>query len=193
MKNTVVWNTMIHQSLEHNNLDLGKQLFDSMPERDVASWNSMIRGFANVGQYEEALALFHDMEISVFRPNTLTLLSTLSACASHGALEAGAWIHSYVNDNDLKRDGSLDSSLIDMYSECRDIAKAIQIFEESPRRDLFTWTSIICGLAMHGHGKKALCYFSEMNESQVSPDEVTMVGVTKLQWSECSALVLMLD
>ena len=54
---------------------------------------------------------------------------------------------------------------------------AIQIFEESPRRDLFTWTSIICGLAMHGHGKKALCYFSEMNESQVSPDEVTMVGV----------------
>ena len=71
-------------------LDLGKQQFDSMPKRDVASWNSMIRGFANVGQYEEALALFHDMEISVFRPNTLTLWSTLSACASHGALEAEA-------------------------------------------------------------------------------------------------------
>ena len=177
MKNTVVWNTMIHQSLEHNNLELGKQLFDSMPERDVASWNSMIRGFANVGQYEEALALFQDMEISVCRPNTLTLLSTLSACASHGALEAGAWIHSYVNNNDLNRDRLMDSSPIDMYSKCGDIAKAIQIFKESPRRDLFTWTSIIYGLAMHGHGKKALCYFSEMNESQVSPDEVTMVGV----------------
>ena len=148
-----------------------------MPERDVASWNSMIRGFANVGQYEEALALFHDMEISVFRPNTLTLFSTLSACASNGALEAGAWIHSYVNSNDLNRDGSLDSSMVNMYSKCGDITKAIQIFEESPRRDLFTWTSIICGLAMHAHGKKALCYFSEMNASQVSPNEVTMVGV----------------
>ena len=50
----------------------------------------MIRGFTNVGQYEEALSLFHDMEILVFRPNTLTLLSTLSACASRGALEDGA-------------------------------------------------------------------------------------------------------
>ena len=137
----------------------------------------MIQGFANIGQYEEALALFHDMEISVFRPSTLTLLSTLSACASHGALETGAWIHSNVNNNDLNRDGSLDSSLIDMYSKCGDIAKAIQIFEDSPRRDLFTWTSIICGLEMHGHVKKALCYFSEMSESQVSPDEVTMVRV----------------
>ena len=47
LKTTVVWNTMIHQSLEHNNLDPGKQLFNSMPERDVASWNSIIRGFAN--------------------------------------------------------------------------------------------------------------------------------------------------
>ena len=64
-----------------------------------------------------------------------------------------------------------------MYSKCGDIAKAIKIFEESPRRDLFTWTSIICGLAMHGHVKKPLCYFSKMNESQVSLDEVTMVGV----------------
>ena len=37
LETTMVWNTMIHQSLEHNNLDLGKQLFNLMLERDVAS------------------------------------------------------------------------------------------------------------------------------------------------------------
>ncbi|RVX20621.1 Pentatricopeptide repeat-containing protein, chloroplastic [Vitis vinifera] len=177
MKNIVVWNTMIHQSVEHNNLELGKQLFQSMPDRDVVSWNSMIGVFARIGQYQEALTWFHEMEFSGVSPNTLTLLSTLSACASHGALDTGAWIHAYVDKNDMNRDGSLDSSLIDMYSKCGDIDKAVQIFEESTRRDLFTWTSIVCGLAMHGRGEKALHYFSKMKEAQVQPDDVTMVGI----------------
>ena len=129
------------------------------------------------------------MEISVFRPSTLTLLSTLSACASHGALEAGPWIHSFVNNNDLNRHGSLDSSLIDMYSKCGDIAKAIQIFEESPERDLFTWTSIICGLAMHGHVKKALCYFSEMYRERARR---RLVLEAALEESRIVALALMM-
>ncbi|KAK6937593.1 E motif [Dillenia turbinata] len=176
-KNVVMWNTMIHQCIEHKNLDLAKHLFGLLSYRDVVSWNTMVAGLSSEGLHKEALALFHEMECSDVKPNTLTLLSTLSACASLGALETGTWIHAYIERNDMNLDGSLDSGLIDMYAKCGNIDKAVQIFERSPRKNLFAWTSTICGLAMHGHGMKALHYFNEMQKANVQPDDVTLVGV----------------
>ncbi|KAF8412700.1 hypothetical protein HHK36_000668 [Tetracentron sinense] len=177
MKNIVVWNTMIHQCVEHDSLELMQHLFNIMPDRDVVSWNTIIGGLSQAGRCKEAVALFHEMELSDVKPNGLTLLSVLSACASLGALDTGTWIHAYAEKNNLNSKGSLDSSLIDMYSKCGSIDKSVQVFQKVPIRDLFSWTSLICGLAMHGHGKQALHYFSRMQAVGVQPDDVTMVGV----------------
>ncbi|OVA05351.1 Pentatricopeptide repeat [Macleaya cordata] len=177
VKNTVVWNTMIHQCTKHNNLELADQLFKKMQDKDAISWNTMIRGLSCEGRYGEALDLFHEMELSGEKPNKMTLLSTLSACASLGALDTGTWIHAYIEKNKLNSDRSLDPGLIDMYSKCGSIDRAIQVFEEVHTRDVFTWTSIICGLAMHGQGKQAMDQFSRMLKAGVKPDDVTMVAV----------------
>ncbi|PIA60875.1 hypothetical protein AQUCO_00300412v1 [Aquilegia coerulea] len=176
-KNVVVWNTMIHQCIKHENLDDARDLFRKMPERDVVSWNTMIGGLCQMGRSREAIVLFQDMELAGMKPNKSTMLSTLSACASLGALDTGTWIHAFVEKKRLNSDRSLDPSLIDMYSKCGSVEKAIQVFEKVPRRDVFSWTSIICGLAMHGHGKKAIHHFSKMQEAGVKPDDVTFIGV----------------
>ncbi|XP_042479698.1 pentatricopeptide repeat-containing protein At2g29760, chloroplastic-like [Macadamia integrifolia] len=177
MKNVVVWNTMIHQYVKCDNIDLAYQLFKIMPNPDVVSWNTMVGGLSSVGRCKDALTLFHQMESSGVKPNKLTLLITLSACASLGALDTGTWIHAYLEKNRLNSESTLDPGLIDMYSKCGSIDKALQVFEKIPRRDLFSWTSIICGLAMHGHSKQALHHFHQMQEAKVQPDDVTMVGV----------------
>ena len=40
------------------------------------------------------------------------------------------------------------------------------------------WTSMIIGLAMHGHGEEALQTFKRMQEdASVSPDQITYIGV----------------
>ncbi|KAJ4954367.1 hypothetical protein NE237_011150 [Protea cynaroides] len=176
-KNVVVWNTMVHQCIKHDNINLAYQLFKIMPDKDVVSWNTMVGGLSRLGRCKEALTLFHQMESSGVKPNTLTLLITLSACASLGALDTGTWIHAHLEKNHLNSNSTLDPGLIDMYSKCGSIDKALQVFEKIPRRDLFSWTSIICGLAMHGHSKQALHHFHQMQEAKVQPDDVTMVGV----------------
>lgn len=176
-KNTVMWNTMIHQCVEHENLNLAHQLFESMPKRDAVSWNTMLGGFCRVGQYKEALALFNEMERSIDRPNKTTLSVTLFACASVGALDIGTWIHAYIEKNNMNFDGSLDSSLIDMYAKCGNIDKAVLIFENSAKQDIYVWTSIICALALHGLGNKALRFFYEMKDSGIQPDDVAYIGV----------------
>ncbi|XP_010273040.1 PREDICTED: pentatricopeptide repeat-containing protein At2g22410, mitochondrial-like [Nelumbo nucifera] len=176
-KNVVIWNTMIHQCAKNGNMDLAYQLFKMMPDADIVSWNTMIGGLAHAGRCKEALALFNEMELYGVKPNRLTLSITLSACAGLGALDTGTWIHAYIEKNSLNSDGSLDPGLIDMYAKCGSIDKALQVFEKTTRTDLFSWTSIICGLAMHGHAKQAIHYFSQMLEAGVQPDDVTLVGI----------------
>ncbi|KAK9281282.1 hypothetical protein L1049_004179 [Liquidambar formosana] len=112
MKNIVTWNTMIHQCVKHNRLELAKQLFGSMGCTWVMEYDDP--RLSRVDQYEEVLALFHEIESLGGKPNILTLSSTLSACASLGALDIGTWIHAYVEKNDMNLDGALDSSLIEM-------------------------------------------------------------------------------
>ncbi|KAK9083579.1 hypothetical protein Scep_030050 [Stephania cephalantha] len=177
-RNVVVWNNMIHQCTNHEELDLASELFKKVEFRDVVTWNTMIGGLVRVGRCKEALELFHEMEgYSGEEPNRLTMLSTLSACASLGALDVGTWLHAYIEKKSLNSDGSLDSSLIDMYSKCGCIGKAIQVFDKVPVRDVIAWTSLICGLAMHGHGKECITQFCRMQEAGAKPDDVTMVGV----------------
>ncbi|KAF9612828.1 hypothetical protein IFM89_004238 [Coptis chinensis] len=45
-----VWNTMIHQCVKHENLGEAQNLFKTMPDKDVVSWNTMIGGLSQMDQ-----------------------------------------------------------------------------------------------------------------------------------------------
>ncbi|RZR87814.1 hypothetical protein BHM03_00015280, partial [Ensete ventricosum] len=177
VKTLVTWNTIIHQCLKHGAIEMARGIFAEMPERDVVSWNTLMSGCSQVGRCREVLALFHEMEFSSEKPNKLTLYIVLSACASIGALDTGMWLHAYLGRSGLNSDGSLDHCLMDMYAKCGSIDKALQVFEGARVRSLYSWTSIICGLAMHGQADHALHLFLQMLEVGIQPDDVTLVGV----------------
>ncbi|XP_073013032.1 pentatricopeptide repeat-containing protein At4g14820-like [Typha latifolia] len=178
VKTVVAWNAIIHQFVKHGEIQTGYRLFIEMPNRDAISWNTLISGYCQVGQYREALSAFRKMLSSQVKPNILTMCTVLSACASIGMLETGIWVHSYIERNCTSFDGSLDHCLIDMYAKCGSIEKAVQVFEKVPmRRDLYSWTSVICALAMHGIAIDAVQMFARMQQVGVPPDEVTFVGV----------------
>ncbi|CAN6181925.1 unnamed protein product [Urochloa humidicola] len=68
-----------------------KEIFDSMSERSVASWNSMIIGYGLHGQSEKALELFMEMEKNGPQPNETTFICILSSCAHGGLVLEGWW------------------------------------------------------------------------------------------------------
>ncbi|KAK7315376.1 hypothetical protein VNO77_33922 [Canavalia gladiata] len=59
-------------------------VFDIMPERDVASWTSMICGFCNVGKIEQAMVLFERMKLDGLEPNEFTWNAIVAAYARSG-------------------------------------------------------------------------------------------------------------
>ncbi|XP_057417499.1 pentatricopeptide repeat-containing protein At1g08070, chloroplastic [Lotus japonicus] len=173
-------NALIDMYAKCGEIDAARELFDGieLEEKDVISWNTMIGGYSCLGFYQEALALFELMLRSNVRPNDVTFLGILPACASLGALDLGKWVHAYIDKN-LKStsSASLWTSLIDMYAKCGCIEAAEQVFRSMHCRSLASWNAMISGLAMHGHAERALGLFSEMAKEGFQPDEITFVGV----------------
>jgi len=153
-------------------------LFYKMPERNLVVWNSMIGAFNQYGRVEEALGLFFDMLIAGFQPDTATFLSVISACAQLGPLALGQSIHAFVLKTNLSEDTAIGTALVDMYAKIGDAGSSQQIFCKMEKKDVMAWTSMIVGLAMHGHGEEALSTFKRMQEdAALIPDEITYIGV----------------
>ncbi|KAK7256994.1 hypothetical protein RIF29_30648 [Crotalaria pallida] len=89
----------------------------------------------------------------------------------------GKWVHLYAESIGYKGNLFVGNALIDMYEKCGVIGNALDVFNIIDRKDVFTWNTIINGMAMHGHAADALSLFDHMKNAGVKPDEVTSVGV----------------
>lgn len=88
----VTGNALINMYAKCGSLQIARKVFDRMLKRDVSSWNVMITGYAQNGLGEDALHLFWQMQQEIVSPNSVTLVSVLSAC-SHGGLSYEVWNH----------------------------------------------------------------------------------------------------
>ncbi|XP_020592761.1 pentatricopeptide repeat-containing protein At5g61800 [Phalaenopsis equestris] len=148
-----------------------------MPQRDSVSYGTMITAYSHSGHHDDALHLFDQMQADGFMPDNASLVSYLSSCAHAGELNRGKVIHDHITRNRIELTVSLLTALVDMYAKCGAIEAALELFDGSPIRNLFTWNSIIVGLAMHGYGDLSLAYFDKMGAAGVKPDGITFVGV----------------
>ncbi|OAY80996.1 Pentatricopeptide repeat-containing protein [Ananas comosus] len=175
----ISWNTLISAYGKNGDLGSAREMFDRMPERNLVSWSAMIDGYVTNSEFSEALRLFSVMQGEKVRPDVVTLVSVLKACSQLGALDQGRWIHLYVDRNGIARNGNvvLETALVDMYCKCGCIDEASKVFDSVRNGDVVLWNAMIGGLAMHGHGERALNLLRRMKEKKLSPNESTFIGV----------------
>ncbi|MQM20117.1 hypothetical protein Taro_053132 [Colocasia esculenta] len=174
-----VMNTLVHMyaSSGAGSLGCARKVFDDMLERSTVSWSAMIGGYVRCGLCNEAVSLFRKMQIAGVQPDDVTLITVLSACADLGALELAKWIGSYIEREKIQKTLELCNALVNTLAKCGDIDGAVKFFDSMPEKSIITWTSVIDGLAMHGHGQEAIVVFQRMKKAGVFPDDVTFLGV----------------
>ncbi|XP_042513821.1 pentatricopeptide repeat-containing protein At1g08070, chloroplastic-like [Macadamia integrifolia] len=177
VKDLLLYNTLLGGYAKHGEAELMLRFFHEMPERDLVSWNSVIGGLVQSKKINEAMVLFHQMQIEDLKPNEVTLVGVLSACAQVGALDTGRWIHSYIDRNGFGLNLLVGTALVDMYSKCGSLEGAQLVFERMLERDVVAWNAMIMGFSMNGQSRKALELFYQMRSGNVKPNEVTMIGV----------------
>ncbi|TQD97450.1 hypothetical protein C1H46_017029 [Malus baccata] len=74
------------------------KVFDEMPKRDASAfaWNALISGYAELGLYEDAMALYFQMEEEGVEPDRFTFPRVLKACGGIGFIQIGEAVHRHV-------------------------------------------------------------------------------------------------
>ncbi|XP_038679153.1 pentatricopeptide repeat-containing protein At4g19191, mitochondrial isoform X2 [Tripterygium wilfordii] len=172
-------NTWIAAYAKCGDLSLSELVFHGIKEesRSVISWNSMIEGHANIGNFLNTLKLYKSMLCGGFRPDISTILSLLSSCVQPEALLQGSLIHSHGIQFGCNSDRSVINTLISMYCKCGDIDSARYLFECTSNRTCVTWTIMISGYAGKGNMAEALTLFNAMEAAGEHPDLVTVLSL----------------
>uniref|UniRef100_A0A7N0ZQZ9 DYW domain-containing protein n=1 Tax=Kalanchoe fedtschenkoi TaxID=63787 RepID=A0A7N0ZQZ9_KALFE len=157
-----------------------RKLFDEMPDRNVVSWNTVIGGLVDSGEYMESFQLFLEMWHEFPEADSRLLAVMLRAAAGLGVILVGTQLHSVAVKMNLGRDIFVACALIDMYSKCGSIEDALCVFDEMPEKTTVGWNTIIAGYALHGFAEEALELYYEMQDSGVKMDHFTFSIIVRI-------------
>ncbi|XP_059625712.1 pentatricopeptide repeat-containing protein At5g66520-like [Cornus florida] len=172
-----VQNSLLNVYAAGGNMDLCRQVFDEMPQRDVVSWTVMITGYREARKFDDALIAFMQMQYAGVVPNQVTMVNALSACSSVGAIDMGLWIHDFIRRSGWEMDVILGTSLIDMYGKFGRTKEGYGVFLSMKKKNVFTWNALLKGLALAESGEEALQWFLRMEQEGIEPNEFTLINV----------------
>lgn len=122
----------------------------------LAWWVVLHRGFC-----EEAVRFFQQLvQSGEVEPHEAIIVNLLSACSLIGTLSSGQHVHFYISTRrDLMVNGNVGSDSINTYVGCGNLGMAISVFEALEFNDIISWSTIISGMAVKGHGMHVAALF----------------------------------
>uniref|UniRef100_A0A7N0TU85 DYW domain-containing protein n=1 Tax=Kalanchoe fedtschenkoi TaxID=63787 RepID=A0A7N0TU85_KALFE len=95
-------------------IDRAQEIFKAMNVKDAKAWSSMIMGFAIHGLADDALNTFSEMEDAMVKPNDVTFVGVLLACAHSGLVPAGRMYWSKMMDYGIEPSMELYGCMVDL-------------------------------------------------------------------------------
>ncbi|THU57477.1 hypothetical protein C4D60_Mb03t03950 [Musa balbisiana] len=125
----VLNNTIIDVYGECGKVSRACHVFGTIRDKDVVSWTSMITCYVSNGLLNEALCLFRDMVAADVDPDAVSLITVLAAAAGLSSSMKGKEIHGFMYRRRYLTEGTVSSSLVDMYARCGDIENSFKLAE----------------------------------------------------------------
>ncbi|OVA09723.1 Pentatricopeptide repeat [Macleaya cordata] len=157
-------------------IDIARKIFEKIPNKDLVSWSSMIEAYAQADLPMEALDLFKQVKLLNIQLDFVTVLSVVRACSNLASLRQARFVHGFTIRSSFQHALVLETALIDLYVKCGSLEYARKVFDRMRKRNLISWSTMISGYGMHGHGREALGLFDQMKGS-MKPDHITFVSV----------------
>ncbi|XVE68583.1 hypothetical protein DITRI_Ditri09bG0080000 [Diplodiscus trichospermus] len=149
------------------------KVFEGMLERDVVSWTSVISGCVCEGNIAGAFSLFKKMRTEM-EPNSVTLIVLLQGCSKLGSLIGGRQMHAYVMKGGLLVDGSVQNSVLRIYTSMGTVEEVETFSSEIRRRDIVSWNTLISYYSLRGDAEVAEVFSKMQDEVMVSTETLTL-------------------
>ncbi|CAH8252879.1 unnamed protein product [Arabidopsis lyrata] len=143
----LVGNSLVDMYSKCGKLEDARKVFDSVKNKDVYTWNSMITGYCQAGYCGKAYELFTRMQDANVRPNIITWNTMISG---------------YIKNGD-------EGEAMDLFQRMEKDGKV--------QRNTATWNLIIAGYIQNGKKDDALEIFRKMQFSRFMPNSVTILSL----------------
>ncbi|KAL0693130.1 hypothetical protein Bca4012_060310 [Brassica carinata] len=155
--NIMVRNALIDMYSKCGSITEARDIFDNMSEKTVVTWTTMIAGYALNGVFLKALELFNKMIDSDHKPNHITFLAVLQACAHSGSLEKG-WEYFLTMKEVYNINPGLDhySCMVDLLGRKGKLEEALELIRNmSYKPDAGIWGALLSACKIHRNVKVA--------------------------------------
>ena len=161
-------------------LSVAHKLFEEMPHRDTVSWNTMIGGYINYGNFEIAWEFLRTMKRYGFYFDGYTFGSILKGVACAYRLDLGQQVHSMIVKMGYAGNVYSASALLDMYAKCGRVEDAYVVFQCIPEPNSVSWNALIAGYVQAGDRGTAFWLLDCMEREAVKPDDGTFAPLLTL-------------
>lgn len=137
-------------------LRCAQNVFDKIPNKNVASWNAMIDCYGKFGMIDSAIELFEKMHKEGLEANKITFTCLLSACSHSGSVEKGLEIFRLMKGcYEIEISSEHYACVVDIFCRSGMMVEAYQFLKATP----IEITESILGAFLNGckvHGRRDL-------------------------------------
>ncbi|MCO5554241.1 hypothetical protein L7F22_007769 [Adiantum nelumboides] len=140
------------------NLEEAQSVFCPSSEGDAVSWNAMIGVLSHHGKVEDAIQLFHQMQLFGAAPNRITFMSILLACGHCGLVDLGWNFFCSMNAVwGIQPDVEHLNCMVDLLGRAGCLEEALILIQRMGScTNAATWTTISEGCKRHKHINKSV-------------------------------------
>lgn len=134
-------------------VETAAEVFEKMIRKDVLAWTAMISVFSYHGYARKALNLLKEMDTHGLKPNHVTFVALLSACAHSGLVDEGRrCFHMMRNVYLIEPHVFHYACMVDVFSRAALFEEAERVIQSMPMQpDAFVWGALLGGCQMHGN------------------------------------------
>lgn len=167
-------NTLISMYSKFGKIGAARYLFDTMPERNGASWSTMMSGYVRVGSYPDAVILFREMCDQESEPSGYLVASLVTACSrSMIMFFEGIQLHGFVLKIGLLWNVFVGSAFLHFYGTYGFVSGAKRLFQEMPERNVVSWTSLMTAYLDNGDPGEVINIYQQIKHEGVSCNQNT--------------------
>lgn len=172
--------------VRHGCSDEALGIFEFMPIKNSATWNTMISVLGQIGWVQDCVLMLSEMTKCGIRVSDSTFVGILSSLQEVD-MDLVEQLHCLVIKHGFDNVASVYNCLIHLYFKSNATFLAEKMFETAPSKDIVSWNTMIGAMANGDKPTKALYIFQEVSASGVDPNDTTLVNALQ----SCSRLCLL--
>lgn len=143
-----------------------RRVFDTLPRRDVVSWNALLNGYAQHSHGRMAIQCFKEMQEHGIQPNEATFTCLLVACTHEGLVTEGQRYFKMMSQNHkIMPTVHHYTCMIDLLGRSGHLEEADSMWRSLPfQNDIVGWTSLLSACKVHGDLSRARLCFERLIE-----------------------------